>query len=79
MYTELAFENPSVHERQVLQATRVSRFYESSESMSLSQIIKIIGKYISLCISSVLSRIEFIFGMEVLWDNRHQPHTMLLW
>ena len=66
-------------ERQVLQATRVCRFYESSESMSLSQIIKIIGKYISLCISSVLSRIEFIFGMEVLWDNRHQPHTMLLW
>ena len=40
--------------------------------MSLSQIIKIIGKYISLCNSFALSRIEFIFGMEVLWDNRHQ-------
>ena len=33
--------------RQLLQANRVSRFYESNESMSLSQIIKIIGKYIS--------------------------------
>ena len=78
-YTELAFENPSIHERQFLQATRFSRFYESNESMSLRQIIKIIGKYISLCNSSLLSRIEFIFGMEVLWDNRHQPHITLIW
>ena len=73
-YTELAFENPNVHERQLLQATRVSRFYESNESMSLSQIIKLIGKCISLCNSSALR----VFGMEVLWDNRHQTHTMLL-
>ena len=21
----------------------------------------------------------FIFGMEFPWDNRHQPHTSLLW
>ena len=21
----------------------------------------------------------FIFGMEVLWDDRHQPHTSLLY
>ena len=47
--------------------------------MSLSQIIKIIGKYISRCNSFALSRIEFIFGKEVPWDNRHQPHTSLLW
>ena len=20
-----------------------------------------------------------MFGMEVSWDNRHQPHTLLLW
>ena len=26
----------------------------------------------------VLYRIEFIFGMEVSWDNRHHPHTSLL-
>ena len=26
-----------------------------------------------------LSRIVSIFGMEVSWDNRHQPHTSLLW
>ena len=76
---KLALENPGIHERQFSQATRVSRFYESNESMSLSQIIKIIGKYISLCNSSALSHIEFIFGMEVLWDNRHQPHATLLW
>ena len=29
--------------------------------------------------SFVLSCIEFIFGMEAAWDNRHQPHTSLLW
>ena len=76
VYTTLAFENPNIHERQFLQATRV---YESNESMSLSQIIKIIGKYISLCNSSALSRIEFLFGIEVVWDNKHQPNTTLLW
>ena len=27
----------------------------------------------------VLNCIEFMFGMEVSWDNRHQPHTLLLW
>ena len=25
------------------------------------------------------SCIESIFGIEVPWDNRHQPHTLLLW
>ena len=45
--------------------------------MSLSQIIKIIGKYILLFF--VLSRIESLFGMEIPWDDRHQPHTSLLW
>ena len=36
-------------------------------------------KYILLCNSFVFSCIESIFGMEVLWDNRLQPHTSLLW
>ena len=26
-----------------------------------------------------LSRIEFIFALKVSWDNKHQPHTSLLW
>ena len=69
----LAFENPSVHERQLLRATRVSWVYESNETMSLSQIIKIIGTYISLCHSSALSRIEFIFGIKVLCENTVKP------
>ena len=47
-----------------------------SEYMSLTQIIKIIGKNI-LCNSFVLSCIKFIFGMEVRWDN--WPYTSLLW
>ena len=29
--------------------------------------------------SFVLTPIEFIFDMEVLEDNKHQPHTLLLW
>ena len=29
--------------------------------------------------SFVLGRIKSIFGMEVPWDDRHQPHTSLLW
>ena len=37
--------------------------------MSLTQIIKIIGKNIVLCNSFALNCIKFIFGMEVLWDN----------
>ena len=45
--------------------------------MSLTQIIKIIGKNIALCNSFVLSCIKSIFGMEVHWDN--WPHTSLLW
>ena len=28
--------------------------------------------------SFVLSHIDFIFGMVLLWDNKHQPHTSLL-
>ena len=35
--------------------------------------------YILLPDSFVLSRIESIFGMELRCDNRHQPHTSLLW
>ena len=27
----------------------------------------------------VLSRIEFTFGKEVPWDERHQLHASLLW
>ena len=27
----------------------------------------------------VLYRIEFIFGMDISWHNRHQPHTPLPW
>ena len=30
-------------------------------------------------LSENLSRFKSIFGMEVLWDDRHQPHTSLLW
>ena len=45
--------------------------------MSLTQIIKIIGKNIALCNSFALSCIKFIFGMEVRWDNWH--HNSLLW
>ena len=52
--------------RQPIPANRVSQFYESNESMTLSQIIKIIGKYISLCNSFALSRTEYIFGKEAL-------------
>ena len=63
---------------QLLQASRVSRFFEFNESMNLSQIIKIIGKYISLCNSFALRHIESIFGKEVPWDKRHHPHTSLL-
>ena len=33
----------------------------------------------SIHYSFILSCIESIFGMEVLRDDRHQPHTMLLW
>ena len=51
--------------RQLLPANRVSRFYESNESMSLSQIIKTAGKYISLYKSFALNRVESIFGEEV--------------
>ena len=29
--------------------------------------------------SFVLSCIEFIFGMELPWDDKHQPNTSLLW
>ena len=49
-------------ECQLLPANRVSRFYESNEYYSLSQIIKIIGKYI--CNSFAFSRIKFTFAMD---------------
>ena len=26
-----------------------------------------------------LSHIKFIFGMEIPWDDMHQPHSLLLW
>ena len=29
--------------------------------------------------SFALSHIESTFGMEILWDNRHQPHTSMPW
>ena len=29
--------------------------------------------------SVVLSGIDFIFGMVFVYDNRHQPHTSVLW
>ena len=60
-HTELPFENCSVLKVQILQTNRVSQFYKSNKSISLSQIF------------------EFIFGKDVLWDNRHRPHTSLLW
>ena len=45
--------------------------------MSLTQIIKIIGRDIVLFSLFVLSCIKSIFGMEVCWEN--WPHTLLLW
>ena len=33
----------------------------------------------SIYYSFILSCIESIFGIEVLWNDRHQPHTTLLW
>ena len=49
--------------------------------LSLSQIIKIIGKYISLCNTFALSRIKFAFPMDPHWDGRHQhvPHCYDNW
>ena len=57
MYTKLAFENSSVHKTSALTINRISWFYESNESvtLSLSQIIKIKGKYILLCNSFALT------------------------
>ena len=52
--------------------TELAAFVESNESMSLSQIQLLFTSF-------VFSRIESIFGMEVLWDNRYQPYTSLLW
>ena len=80
VYSELAFENTSVHKTSALASNRISRFYESRESviLSLSQIIKIIGKYISLCNSFALSCIKFTFAMDRPWDGGHQPLTSLL-
>ena len=46
--------------------------------MGLSQIIKIIGKYILLCNYFALGRIESIFAIEVPWYDRHQSLTSLL-
>ena len=37
------------------------------------------GVPLYLCNSFVLSGIDFIFGMVLVQDNRHQPHTSLLW
>ena len=76
--TELVFENSK---RQLLPANRISQFYESNESMilSLSQFIKIIGKYISLCNSFTLSCIKFTFAMNPPGDGGHKPLTSLLW
>ena len=37
------------------------------------------GVPLYLCNSFVLSDIDFIFGMVLVQDNRHQPHTSLLW
>ena len=46
--------------------------------LSLSQIIKIMEKYNSLCNTFALSRIKFAFPMDSHWDVRHQPRTSLL-
>ena len=43
------------------------------------------GKLVAIAIkvrpqySFFFNRIEFIFCMELLWDDGHQPHTLLLW
>ena len=68
IYTELAFENSSVHKTSALTSkwNRISRFNESNVSLymilSLSQIIKIIGKHISLCNTFAFGRIKFSLG-----------------
>ena len=58
---------------------RVNRFCESSESMSLSLRVLSLSKSQIHFTFFVLSRIESIFAMEVLWDDRHQLHTSLPW
>ena len=49
--------------------------------LSMSQIIKIIEKYISLCNTFALSHIKFAFPMNPHWDSRHQylPHCYGNW
>ena len=46
--------------------------------LGLSQIIKMIGKYILLCNYFALSRIDSIFAIEAPWYDRHRSHTLLL-
>ena len=63
--------------RRLLSANRISGFYESNESVILSQIIKITGKYISLCNYFALSCIKFTYTMDRPWDSDHQPHFLI--
>ena len=44
----------------------------------MTYLVAMVTRY-NTSITYIVSWIEFIFGMEVLWDNRHQPHTSLLW
>ena len=77
MYTKLAFESSSVHKRS---AKRVSRFYESNESVNDSESKsnpQNKRKCISLC-NFNLSRIKFTFAIDPPWDGRHQPGASLL-
>ena len=82
-YIELAFENSSVHKTSAFTSNRICPFYESNESviLSLSQVIKIIGKYISLCNSFTLSCIS----SHLLWivlgtvGISHLPHCSGNW
>ena len=56
----------------------------STFTVIFEQVWKILDYHVnhsdtSIYYSFILSCIEFIFGIEILWDDKHQPHTMLLW
>ena len=79
----ISFETSSVHKTSALTSNRISLFYESNVSviLSLTQIIKITGKYISLCNFFTLSCIKFTFAMDRPWDGGHShlPHCYGNW
>ena len=45
----------------------------------ISHILHCYGNQSETSIAPLFFLIDFMFGIEVSWDNRHQPHTLLLW